>query len=109
MKNSLSQDKDILRVLKQRPLFFPYFTVKMANNNEKTYRYTIIISKKAHKLAVQRNKIKRRIRAIINGNQEKIRICDFVISVKKQVYNIESQQQREEIRKILLKSKILNV
>ncbi|MFH1668097.1 MAG: ribonuclease P protein component [Candidatus Komeilibacteria bacterium] len=109
MKNSLSQDKDILRVLRQRPFFSPYFTVKVANNSEKTYRYTIIISKKVHKLAAKRNQIKRRIRAIINGSQKKIRICDFVISVRKQIYNIEPQQQREEIRKILLKSKILNV
>ena len=108
MKNSLSLDQDILKVLKQRPFFSTYFSIKRANNTEKTYRYTVIISKKVHKLAVQRNLIKRRIRAFINENKNKITPVDFTISVKNTINSLSAKEQKEEIRKSLLKSKILN-
>jgi len=48
-----------------------YFTVKVVTNpNRKNSRFAIIVSKKVHKAAVGRNRIRRRTYEIIRASQE---------------------------------------
>jgi ribonuclease P protein component len=109
MKNSLAKDKDILRVLRQKPLFSRYFILKKNNSSQNIYRYTVIISKKTQKLAVKRNLLRRRIRAVIKDNEQKICSCDFIISIKSSIFDIPPKEQREELKKALIRGKILDV
>ena len=85
-KNSLSREKDILRALRGKPFFSKYFTIKAIKSAENSFRYTIIVSKKVLKLAVDRNKFKRRARSIISSQLGQINNkIDFVIVAKKGV------------------------
>jgi len=59
-----------------------YFTILARNSKTERGRLGLAISKKAVKLAVQRNRIKRLIREYFRLNNEIIPCCDFVIMAK---------------------------
>lgn len=98
-KNSLSKEKDIVRVLRGRPFFLKFLTIKAVNNQQGTgYRYTIIVSKKTLKLAVNRNKFKRRARSIVAKKAKNIKgNWDFVIIARKGVENATFNIIQEQI------------
>ena len=107
-RNSLSKEKDILRVLKGRPFFSKYFTIKAKKETTiNEYHYTIIVSKKVLKFAVDRNKFKRRIRSVIISQNENINNkIEFVVIAKK---GVEKAQFLELKREVLFGLKKLNI
>lgn len=99
-KNSLSKEKDILRALRGRPFFSKYFTIKAIKGPENDFRYTVIVSKKVLKLAVDRNKFKRRVRSIIGSQLAQIKKkIDFVVVAKKGVEKASFTEIKEDILK----------
>ena len=62
----------------------PFFLLKYIRNNRENDRYGFIVSRKVSKKATERNKVKRRLRAIIQKTaKEGQRGCDMVFVVKK--------------------------
>jgi len=74
-KNRLTRDKEFDRVFKNgKSSYNNIVGFKVINNNLNINRFGIIVGKKVSKKAVERNKIKRQIRAIIRSKKlEKIK------------------------------------
>lgn len=108
-KNSLAKEKDILWALRGKPFFSEHLIIKARKRYiNGVYRYTVIVSKKVLKLAVDRNKFKRRVRSIITTHKNLIKDnIDFVIIAKKGVKNIEFDIIKEEMVKGLKRLEII--
>lgn len=61
----------------------PYFSLRaVVNNRQKSFRVAVVVSKKVHKSAVARNRIRRRIYETIRTHQPEInQAFDIVVSV----------------------------
>jgi len=108
-KNSLAKEKDIIRALKGRPFFSKYLTIKAIKNRENSeYRYTVVVSKKTLKLAVDRNKFKRRARSVVSKIANNIeKEWDFVIIAKKGVELADFSTIHDQIIKGLRELKVV--
>jgi|GEM_PF-383309 ribonuclease P protein component len=69
------------------------------------FRFTVIVPKKAVKLAVRRNRIKRIVREAVRSliKENKVFDGDMVIIVKKDISFLKSYSVKAEIEKILRK------
>jgi len=85
--NSLRKTKEIEAVFKSKKSFYSdFFGVKAIKNNLGLNRIVIIISAKVSKKAVDRNKIKRRIKAVfIEKNKEMRQGFDCIIILNKDI------------------------
>ena len=79
------KEKDFTAVLgRGRFVTTPFFLLKYIRNDRENDRYGFIVSKKVSKKATERNKIKRRLRAIIQKTTKEGRQGrDMVFVVKK--------------------------
>jgi ribonuclease P protein component len=79
-----------------------YFLAKIAKNNLDFNRYGFIISKKVAKLAVDRNRLKRRFRAALEEMHKNLPVgYDFLFSLKKEAMDQTTQVLHDEIKKTL--------
>lgn len=77
-----------------------YFSVYYRKNNDKN-KYGITIPKKTG-TAVIRNKIKRRVKNIIDNNKNIVqKNYDYVIIVKKGIIDLTYQEMEKELLKLL--------
>ena len=108
-KHRLTQDKDFKRVFKKGRFFIVKFiNLRIVENNFEISRFGFIISKKNFKKAVDRNKIKRRLRDTIHSRLEKIKPgFDVVVMVRREIGNKSYQEIDEVMEEILNKAKIL--
>jgi ribonuclease P protein component len=87
-QNRLLTEKQIFNVFKTKSKnYLDNFTIFLKKNSSKNFRLLVLVSKKVHKKAVQRNKIKRRIVSIFDSKiykSPKLIGLDCVIQVKKQ-------------------------
>jgi ribonuclease P protein component len=73
-ENKLKKDKEFDNVFKKgRPCFNKNLGIKAVANGLKLSRFGILVSNKISKKAVERNQIKRRIRAIISPEINKLK------------------------------------
>jgi len=109
-KNRLKKKKDFEKVLKRGKGFREDFLfLKLIKNNFKISRVGFIVSKKISKKAVQRNKIKRKLREIIQLYLAKIQPgFDLVFLAKPGIEKRDFWEIEQTIDKILKKSKILD-
>jgi ribonuclease P protein component len=78
--NRLTKNKEFENVFKKgRSSYDKILGIKAAPNNLGTVRFGILISAKISKKAVERNKVRRRIREVLKKNLEKLDSCDMVI------------------------------
>lgn len=79
------------------------------NNRRDTYRASVVVSRKVHKSAVKRNRIRRRIYEIIRLEQAKIaKPYEFIITVfSDQLLNWPSDRLSREITGLLTKAGII--
>lgn len=100
--NRLTKKKDFDRVFKQGASSYNEVVgCKQVDNNTKNSRFGIIVSLKVSKKAVERNKIKRRIREIIKSELDKIQDGkDFVIVVLPKI----TEKNFGEIKKSIVKN-----
>jgi ribonuclease P protein component len=106
-KNRLLKKKDFDLVFKQGKNFkqgFLYFKIK--KNKLDSSRFGFIVSKKFSKKAVERNKIKRRLREIMKKELPKIKKpIDLIVIVNPGAEN-DFQKLEEMINKLFKEAKI---
>ncbi len=85
----------------------PVMSLKYANRDSKPYRIAVVVSKKVHKSAVVRNRIRRRIYEVCR-KQEVMDIAglDLVFTVfSEQLATIESEKLEKYVSDLLQKTK----
>ncbi len=109
-KNRITKEKDFQKIFKAGkkynfPSFKLYIVVK--KNNLKEGRFAFIVSKKVSKKAVLRNKIKRRMRSIIQKYILSIKKgFDIIIIALPGIENNNFEDIEKELLFVLKKSKL---
>lgn len=103
--NRLRKTKEIEKTFKSGKSFYNNnLGFKILKNNLDESRFCVIISAKISKKAVERNKIKRRIRAIINQDLKQIKKgFDIIIIVTKNIIDLNFSDLELEIEDSLKK------
>ncbi len=102
-KNIIRKTEEFSKIInshhRQNSKYFNiYYQLKLENEN----RYGISIPKKTSN-AVNRNKIKRRIKSIIDNNIENKNQYDYVIIAKKEILNADYQEIEINLVKMINK------
>lgn len=101
--NIVKESKDFDKAFKKRNQFSSKYTYIYINDNEcDNYRFGICVSKKLGK-AVIRNKIKRRVKDIIDKSKLQFASKDYIIILKKSASNAKYLELKEDIVNILKK------
>ncbi len=104
-KNRLRKERDFEAVFKKGQTFKQgQLVLKIKNNNLKSSRFGFIVNKKFSKKAVERNKIKRRLRELVAFKKIK-KPLDIVIIVMPNADN-DFQELKKTIDKLFKKAKI---
>lgn len=83
-----------------------HYSIFYQKNDLPHFRFAISVGKKFGG-AVARNLVKRRLREIIRFKKDEIKNYDFVIVVRSESKNLEFQEMKEKINKLLSKSQII--
>jgi ribonuclease P protein component len=100
----LSNSKDIyVTSLRGRSFFSPYFVIKFVASPAALPlpRFTVIVSTKVSKRAVERNRIKRVLREAIRGDLSAFRPGDYVIIVKARAAKRLPAEIRQELDRLM--------
>lgn len=82
-----------------------YFTIYIRKREKSIARFGLAISKKVGN-AVNRNYLKRQIRAIVDKNKHIFsNSCDYIIMIKKECNNASFQQLEENLIKLIEEKK----
>lgn len=109
-KNRLTKTRDFNRVSRYGHKFFsPELILRWTENKENHSRWGIIISRKVDKKAVIRNRIKRRLRAILRENMifwpsQK----DIILIARPQIKELNFRELKENLEQILRKNNLLS-
>ena len=99
--NIVKEKKDFDRAFKQgNRVFCKYAYMYIYDNNSNIFRFGICVSKKIGN-AVARNKIKRRVKDIIDKSGLHFLNKDYIIVLKKSSKDAEYLSLKEEILKLL--------
>ena len=103
--NIIKESKDFDIILKKRKQCISKFTYIYINENDlNNYRFGICVSKKLGK-AVERNKIKRRVKDIIDKSKLQFMDKDYIIILKKSASSAKYLDLQEDIVELLKKIK----
>ena len=95
--NIIKEKKDFDRAFKTRNQFSSRYTyIYLSDNNLDKYRFGICVSKKNGN-AVTRNKIKRRIKDIIDKSKLQFVFKDYIIVVRKSIINANYEELKEDL------------
>lgn len=96
---TLRKKSDFERVAKTgQPFFVAEFGFKIAKNNVFNNRYGIVISLLTDKKAVNRNKIRRQIKNIVQKNDKQIKKgYDLMFLTRENIKNLNFNQIKEKI------------
>lgn len=103
--NRLRKTKEIEKTFKNGKSFYNNLLgFKVLKNDLNESRFCVIISAKISKKAVERNKIKRRVRAVINNDLGQVKKgFDVIIIVTKNIINLGFSDLKQEIEDSLKK------
>jgi ribonuclease P protein component len=107
-ENRLRKTKEINRVFKSKKGFYDdLLGVKILKNDKKINKYCIIISANISKKAVERNRLRRKIKAIIIELEPSLKKgLDCLIIVKKKALDSDGFTIKKSIEKIFKKNKL---
>ena len=106
-KHRLSKSAEVKKTTARgRSFFNPYFVLKLASGKD-IPRFTVIVSTKVSKKAVDRNRIKRVIREELRKHLASAKIGDYAILVKSSAVKIASKDLRAAVTQSLADSKII--
>jgi ribonuclease P protein component len=99
-QNRLHLDKDFDRVFKQgRGFYGRFLSLKIKANDLPINRFGILVGTKVSKKAVDRNKIKRRIRAILRAENQQLKPgYDIVIVVFPLILAKKYKEIKEDLK-----------
>lgn len=101
-KHRLSKTAEVKKTaVKGRGFFNPYFVIKSLANKGDFPRFTVVVSTKVSKKAVDRNRVKRIIREAIKPHLSELPSNDYVLTVKSGILRIDSSEIRCEVEKAL--------
>lgn len=102
----LSSSKDIrLTSLRGRSFFSPFFVVKFVST-EYSPRFTVIVSTKVSKRAVERNRIKRIVRETLRQSLAQFRAGDYVIIAKSRCNGQTAGAMRDQLNQLFSSVKL---
>ncbi len=91
-KHRLAKTKDVKQTFARgRGFFYPYFTLKYAKSGILLPRFTVVVSTKVSKKAVERNRIKRVIREYIRTHLSGFVSGNYAIIVKPIASKLENK------------------
>jgi ribonuclease P protein component len=95
----LTKRKDFENIFKNGKFFYnKYVTVKYLKNELDLPRLAFVVSNKISKKAVERNKIKRRLRAIFYSGLKDVRPgFDYVLIVKLTIKDLKFGEMRDDL------------
>lgn len=102
-KNIIKEKKDFDRAFKLRNQIASKYAYLYTYDTNEQYRFGICVSKKIGK-AVVRNKIKRRVKDIVDKSKLIFSSKDYIIVLKKSVLNAKYFELKEDIVNLLKKS-----
>ena len=108
---SLNQNKEFLKILKNKRISNKYFTIYFCKNSVDSNKYLNIsfVAKKKIGNAVARNKIKRKLKSAVQKNLDNKRLIDlnytYVIFGKNNVYKDKFLMIVNEVNEIFKKIK----
>lgn len=86
----------------------PYFNLKVAKNNSQVSHFAFVVSKRVDKRATVRNKLKRKMRSIIEDLFDRIeKGHDFVFYPKPKAIGEGRNNIFKDIQNLLIKEKLL--
>ena len=106
---SLNQNKEFLKILKNKKINNKYFTIYFSRNAGDSNKYLNIsfVAKKKIGNAVERNKIKRKLKSAVQKNLDNKRLIDlnytYVIFGKNNVYKDKFKLILDEVSKTFKK------
>ena len=106
---SLNQNKEFLKILKNKRINNKYFTIYFSKNSGNSNKYLNIsfVTKKKIGNAVARNKIKRKLKSAVQKNLDNKRLIDlnytYVIFGKNNVYKDKFKLILDEVSKTFKK------
>lgn len=109
-QNRLAKRKDIECVHKTgRAFFVRDMGLRIARNTQKQSRFTVVTSIKVSKKAVDRNKLKRRLREIVRKEilPQVKNGFDGIINTKKTLLDLSFDELRETTIKLFKKAKLI--
>ena len=108
--NRLRKDKDFASLARYgRAYFGQGLSLKCRLNNLSQSRWGFVVSKKVDKRAVMRNKIKRRLRAIVRQNLPHLRTgLDVMVLTRVEVKNLTHQQLKDKFLSLLERADLIN-
>lgn len=103
-KNIIKSKLEYTEIIKKcKYLKNNYFIIYYRENNKNINRYGISVPKKTGK-AVVRNKIKRRLKNIIDNNEFDIQKCyDYVIIIRKRLIELNYQEMEDSFINLIRK------
>ncbi|MFH1610336.1 MAG: ribonuclease P protein component [Patescibacteria group bacterium] len=109
MYSTLKDKKDFEKLAKQGQSFFTQeFGFKILKNNLKQNRYGIVVNLKVDKRAVVRNKIRRRLRDIIQENEKNLKKgFNLMILTREGIKSLDFANIRLKLVHLFKKAKIL--
>ncbi|MEK7160619.1 MAG: ribonuclease P protein component [Patescibacteria group bacterium] len=107
-KVRLKKEKDFKRVLgSKNGGFSSDFTLKKAPNGLSFSRFGFLISAKVSSKAVERNRLKRQVAALVAGRQKEIKAgWDVVLIFRKTLIKQKGRQIGEKIRELFKKNQL---
>ena len=110
-QHRLTKNKDFARVAQQgKVIFGRELGLKYIKNDLAFSRFGVVVSLKISKKAVVRNKIKRRIRAILKENLSKITSgYDFMILTRLGVKDLDYSQIKDKFLRLFQKEKLIKI
>lgn len=107
----LRHEEDIKRLFaKGRSAFDAHVGIKVMANGRADTRFTVVVGTKVSKLAVERNRMKRRIRGVVESLLGQLQPgFDVAFLPKKSLLTLSSVEVRQSIERLLRKSGVLSV
>ncbi len=108
-KHKLTLQTDFKRVYSYKHVIHTkHFAVYKAPNNLKNSRFSLIVANKVSKKAVDRNRIRRRMRQVILRQLENIpTTLDIIISAKPAILPLDFKDTEQALIRALNKAKLL--
>ena len=102
-KNIIQKEKEFTEIINKCPYKKNNYFIIYYRNNKEQNRYGISVPKKTGKANI-RNKIKRRIKNIIDLNEKNIhKTYDYVIIIRKRIIELNYQEMQDNLIPLIIK------